>query len=142
MRLSNYRFNVTFCLPYSVHIVSVCSYSSVKCDNINVVIICMVEQNFTQYGYCLKIISWYYNITGILPTPISVPSLTSLTTGSCLHVSLQRRLWQLGTGQAGYNSQFAPKKEMYKIIRVYAGRSITIYSKWWLELINIAIYSS
>ena len=32
----------------------------------------------------------------------------------------QRRLWQLGTGQADYRSQSTPKKEMYnKIIRIY-----------------------
>ena len=35
--------------------------------------------------------------------------------------SYQRRLWQLGTGQADYSSRSTPKREMHKIIRIYTG---------------------
>ena len=68
-RLRKYRFNVIFCHPYSVYIVQCIQIFFSKLpwyrysDN-------TVKQKFTRYGYRLKMISRYYDIFGVPPTPI------------------------------------------------------------------------
>ena len=52
--------------------------------NIDIVII-LLWNNFMRYSYCLKIISWYYYITGIPPIPICVQLV--LTHDMCLDIA-------------------------------------------------------
>ena len=79
--------------------------------------------HFTKYGY-----SRFHTRTSL---PDS--GQQTINTPKVRHLYLQRPLWQLGTGQADYHSQFTPKKEMGKIIRIYTK---------YIQLINMSTYRS
>ena len=82
-RLHNYRFSVTFCHPYSLHIVQCMQifFSKLWWYRYSDII---VKQKFTRYGYHLKMISWYYDIIRVPPTPIYCAYY--IYKSACMHI--------------------------------------------------------
>ena len=84
VKLSNYRFNATFCHPYSVRISQCIERFFSKpwyryYDN-------TAKQKFTQYCCRLKIILWYYDIPQLKYCPALLTVLTVITVHTVLTI--------------------------------------------------------